>query len=95
MRRRPPPAAPAPRGTHVRPALLLSVQHHGVHVVGVLGHGHEPVLGLARTDCGCGVQVMTARLRPLARAPPPPGARGASVPPPPRSTSLPRTPRAL
>lgn len=45
------------------PICSLSVQHNGVHVVGVLGHRHESVLGLARTEhCCCGVQVMTRRV---------------------------------
>lgn len=41
-------------------SVSLSVQHHGLHLVGVLRHGHESVLGLARSEhCRRGVQVMT------------------------------------
>lgn len=40
--------------------LSFSFQHNGFHVIGVFGHRHESILGLARTEhCRCRMQVMT------------------------------------
>lgn len=59
----PPPHAVtfAARPKDLTAALLSSsLQHNGFHVIGVFGHRHESILGLARTEHCCRrVQVMT------------------------------------